>query len=355
MTRFGFVKSRLLAGPPSLPWTLALGFGFVVIPALLRLAADSVITGTAFSTFYPFVVIASLFIGWRGATGVALAAAVVGNYFFMEPRYVFLAQTGDTIGVASFLFSCAMTIFVMDTLRRTLIDLEVSSQREAGLNSELKHLNGELEHRVKNILAIVQALAAHSFRGVPDTADAIRKLNSRLHALAEAQSVLVIGNWEICYLPDLAVRALAPFNGQGAVRLSGPPCSLPERSCVPLVLALHELGTNAVKYGALSTLDGIVEVCWHLRNTNGSGTARELVLNWMEIGGPPVEQPTRRGLGTKLVAQQTGIDAATMDFRPEGLVCEMVVKDAIPEDNEEARAVSTKRKPYNKAVSLSAS
>jgi K+-sensing histidine kinase KdpD len=128
MTRFGFVKSRLLAGPPSLPWTIALGFGFVVIPALLRLAADSVITGTAFSTFYPFVVIASLFIGWRGATGVALAAAVVGNYFFMEPRYVFLAQTGDTIGVASFLFSCAMTIFGFNSELRPASRWELTSK-----------------------------------------------------------------------------------------------------------------------------------------------------------------------------------------------------------------------------------
>lgn len=334
MTRFGFIRSRLLAGPPNLQWSIALGLGFVAIPALLRWAADPVITGTAFSTFYPFVVIASLFIGWKGATGVGLAAAVVANYFFMEPRYVFFAQTGDTVGVASFLISCAMIIFVMNTLRRTLLDLDVSSQREAKLNSELKHLNDELQHRVKNILAIVQALVAHSFRGLPGTDEAIRKLNSRLHALAEAQTVLLAGNWEICHLPDLAVRALAPFNGQGAVRLMGPHCSMPERSCVPMVLALHELGTNAVKYGSLSTLDGIVEVRWQLRNANDSGTAKELVLTWVEIGGPPVEIPTRRGLGTKLVAQQTGIDTAKIDFRPEGLVCEIVVKGAVLLANE---------------------
>ncbi|MGM5087512.1 DUF4118 domain-containing protein [Rhizobium leguminosarum bv. viciae] len=331
MTRFNFIKMRLLAGPPSLPWTVALGLGFVAVPTLFRLAADSVITGTAFSTFYPFVVIAALFIGWKGATGVALAAAVVANYLFMEPRYVLFAQTGDTIGVASFLISCAMIIFVMDTLRRTLIDLEVSSKREARLNSELKHLNGELQHRVKNILAIVQALTSHTFRGLPGTEEAIRKLNMRLHALAEAQAVLVAGDWESCHLPDLAVRALAPFNGQGAIRLKGPHCSLPERSCVPMVLALHELGTNALKYGSLSALDGTVEVRWQLRTANGDGTAEELLLTWTEIGGPSVEIPTRRGLGTKLVAQQTGIDAATMVFRPEGLVCEIVVKDAIAE------------------------
>jgi two-component sensor histidine kinase len=135
-------------------------------------------------------------------------------------------------------------------------------------------------------------------------------------------------------LSNLAIRALAPFNGQGAVRLMGPPCNLPERSCVPMVLALHELGTNAVKYGSLSTSDGIVEVRWQLRNAHGSGTAQELVLNWMEIGGPQVERPTRRGLGTKLVAQQTGIDTATMDFRPEGLVCDIVVKGAFLVANE---------------------
>ena len=100
------------------------------------------------------------------------------------------------------------------------------------------------------------------------------------------------GHWETCRLPDLAVRALDPFNMGGAISLYGPPCTLPEESCVPLVLALHELATNAVKYGSLSTQSGNVDVLWRFHETEANET--DLVLEWIERGGPEVEQPPPR-------------------------------------------------------------
>jgi two-component sensor histidine kinase len=337
VTRSKFIKARLLSSPPNLLWTILLGLSFVGAPTLLRWVADPILQGAAFSIYQPFIVFAALVLGWERALFVACAAALVVNYFFMEPRYVLFGNVNDTFGVFYFLFSCSLIIFVVDALKRAIIDLDEAAKREVNLSEELKHLNSELQHRVKNSLAVVQALSLHSFRGTTGSDDAVRKFQGRLHALAEAQAVLTSGKWELCQLPELATRALAPFNGQGAIRFAGPSCSLPEKSCVPLVLALHELGTNAMKYGALSRLEGVVEVSWQLRTKEGNTANQELVLDWVERGGPPVEPPSRRGLGSRLIAKQNGIDAATMDFRPEGLTCRIVAGGAYQTSDEEER------------------
>ena len=328
MTRISFIRSRLLAGPPKAPYALLLGLLFVAAPTLLRWAADPVITGTAFVTYYPFVLVAALFIGWQGALGVALFSTLVANFFFMAPRYILFANPGDTLGAAFFLVSSSILIAMVDTLRRTVIDLEAGRRREAVLNGELRHLNLELQHRVKNTLMVVQGLATQTFRGATGSDDIVRTFRGRLHALGEAHAVLTSGKWETCGFPNLAARALAPFNGDGAISLTGPSCELPEYACVPLVLALHELGTNAVKYGALSTLGGRVDVRWQVEQTDAGAVTPALVLDWTETGGPPVSPPTRKGLGSRLITPQHGIDAADLDFRPEGLVCRIVVHGA---------------------------
>lgn len=143
----------------------------------------------------------------------------------------------------------------------------------------------------------------------------------RLAALAEAHNVLSSGNWEECRLPDLPQAALSRFQQLGAIALVGPSCVIPPASCVPLVLALHELGTNAIKYGALSVSSGRVSLSWTV-------AAGSVVLRWEETGGPVVVPPTRRGLGSRLLTKQTGLDAVTLDYRPEGVVCETRIDGA---------------------------
>lgn len=328
MTRIKFIRSRRLAAPLNLPYAIALGLGLVFLPTLLRLAVDPVITGTSFVTYYPFILIAALLIGWQGGMAVAVLSALLANYLFMEPRHVLFGKLDDTIGSLFFLLSSGLLVAVVDTLRRAVVDIERGLQREARLNAEMKHLNTELQHRVNNTLSVVQGLATHTFRGAPGGDEAVRTFRGRIQALAEANAVLSSAQWDTCQLPDLAVRALAPFNGHGAVQVAGPTCCLPERACVPLVLALHELGTNAVKYGALSTLSGSVELRWDLRRTDDE-TGDEVVLDWIEKGGPLVEMPTRRGLGTRLVAPQPGLEQATIDYRPEGIACRIVTSGAL--------------------------
>lgn len=323
LPRFEFVRSRLLAPAPPLLAALPLALPFIIAPTLIRWAVDGVVTGTTFVTYFPFVLLAALLLGWRTAVVVMLVSAPVANYLFMEPRHTLFANAGDTLGAVFFVISSSLVIALADTLRRTSIEVEKGAQREGVLNAKLQHLNSELQHRVKNILTVVQGLAVQTFRGTPANDEAVRTFRGRLHALAEAQDVLTSGRWETCQLPDLALRALAPFNGHGALRINGPTCALPEAACVPLVLALHELGTNAVKYGALSSLSGSVNVVWTSVETPGGG--HEVVVEWTEAEGPTVAPPTRHGLGSRLLRRQPGLDDVTLEYRPEGVRCQIFV------------------------------
>ena len=320
MTRLDFIRKRLLATPPIGVTALAYNGLAVALPTMVRASIDNVVSGTTFVAYYPFVLVSALLLGWRNAVWVTMASAVVANFLFMGPRYSFFHGITDTFGAILFIISSALIIAVADTLRRTLQDAHDARSREA-------HLNRELQHRVKNTLAVVQGLASQTFRDVPDAKPQLVTLHGRIQALAEANEILRHGHWETCQLPDLALRALEPFNCAGAISLVGPHCSMQEASCVPLVLALHELATNAVKYGALSTPQGVVEVHWNLKAAE-RGEGSRLILEWVESGGPEVEPPTRRGLGSRLLRPQSGISDVALIFSSEGVRCRIEIDGA---------------------------
>jgi two-component sensor histidine kinase len=320
MTLSQYIWARLLAPPRRGAPALLYSVLSVVIPTLLRAVLDPIASEVGYVCYYPFVMLSALFMNWRYATGVAIGSAIAGNYLFMAPRYVLFAAADDTISALVFLLCSGFLIGMSAVLRRTIRQVETGLKKEA-------YLNAELRHRVKNTIAVAQGLAMQSFRGTPAADGPLRMFLGRLHALAAAQDILTGDDWKVCRLPDLADQALAPFNEQRVVTLMGPGCILPDASCVPLVLALHELGVNAVKYGALSAPRGSVELAWLLRDDGASGDY-ELVLRWTERGGPPVQSPTRRGLGSRLLTAQPGLKAVTVDFRPEGGVCEIRVKGA---------------------------
>ncbi len=120
------------------------------------------------------------------------------------------------------------------------------------------------------------------------------------------------------HLHRLVETALAPFRAGDNFTIAGPACELPRDACVPLSLALHELATNASKYGALSVAEGRVELVW----TVGEGEGALLRLAWREIGGPPVTPPTRTGLGSQLLQPQRGLEQVALRFEPRaGVEC----------------------------------
>jgi two-component sensor histidine kinase len=181
----------------------------------------------------------------------------------------------------------------------------------------------ELNHRVKNTLATVQSIAAQTFRSTPDPQDAMRKFDARLRALGEAHDVLSEEKWENADLRDIVLGAIEPFVGKDGqrARLSGPRMRLSPRSAVMTSLVLHELATNAAKYGALSNGSGRILIDW---TTKQSRSGPMLWLQWRESGGPPVQPALQQGFGTRLIqegfARQLG-GSASLELKPDGLVC----------------------------------
>jgi len=195
------------------------------------------------------------------------------------------------------------------------------------LQAELDHrqlLVNELNHRVKNTMAIVQSLSAQTLRADRPTAVAREDFDGRLMALASAHVLMTEAEWRSVPLSELIERTIDPFaQGAGAARftLSGPDATMPPKSAVAFALAVHELCTNAAKYGALSGVGGHVTIDWTLADSNEGPRLR---LTWRETGGPAVTAPAGRGFGSRLL--ERGLSAelkgtVKLTFPPEGLVC----------------------------------
>jgi two-component sensor histidine kinase len=178
----------------------------------------------------------------------------------------------------------------------------------------------ELNHRVKNTLSILQAIAVQTFRSASPAER--EKFEGRLGALAEAHSLLGSENWQGSELQDVLDRVLRPYllNAPQRITMSGPHVPLRPRAAVVLSMIVHEIATNAAKYGALSNDGGAVSIAWDILN---QGAAPYLRLIWTESGGPPVTAPAQRGFGSRLIERiardQLGGEA-TVDFRPEGVI-----------------------------------
>lgn len=178
----------------------------------------------------------------------------------------------------------------------------------------------ELNHRIKNVLAMVQAIAGQTFRPGNDPGQARIAFNDRLGALAAAQDRLTETTLARARLADVVADAIRPHGREAQVRASGPDVDLSPRCALAMSLALHELTTNAIKYGALSGDDGQVEVVWTATpGPDGSAFA----LTWTERGGPPVAPPTRSGFGSGMIQRAlAGYVGGTtaLTHAPEGVV-----------------------------------
>ncbi len=177
----------------------------------------------------------------------------------------------------------------------------------------------ELNHRVKNTLAIVQSLAMQSLKTVDR--DLRGTFERRLCALAGAHSLLTRENWTSASLGSIVETAVSPFGDRSRIHVSGPDLRLAPKTAVSIAMALHELATNAAKYGSLSTGDGHVEIGW---NVTGEGEAARLHFEWRERGGPSVIPPARRGFGSRMVEQGLAVELSgkvELRYEPTGVVC----------------------------------
>jgi len=178
-------------------------------------------------------------------------------------------------------------------------------------------LINELNHRVKNTLATVQSLAMQTLRNTERSEEARDLFEARLSALSRAHNLLTLENWDGANLLDVAERALTPFTAgeERRVTFEGPHVRLSPRQALALSIALHELATNAAKYGALSVEAGKVLVSWTV-------SGEELCLSWEESGGPSVAPPQHSGFGTRLIERNLSHElggTARIDYSPSGV------------------------------------
>jgi two-component sensor histidine kinase len=236
--------------------------------------------------------------GWTVAAGIS-ERSLVG------PLWRNLAIT-SVIGGVLLLIGLAFAVRMATTIAR----------------GEMLHdlLIEELNHRVKNTLAILQSIATQTFRSASKSER--EKFEGRLGALAEAHNLLSTEKWQGAELKDVILRVMQPYllNNPERMRMSGPEVPLSPRIAVVLSMILHEMATNAAKYGALSNDSGTVRLDWEVIADNAR---QQLRLIWAEAGGPNVTAPIQRGFGSRLIERsardQLGGDA-TVDFLPYGVV-----------------------------------
>ncbi len=197
---------------------------------------------------------------------------------------------------------------------------DITGRKEAERRQRL--LVNELNHRVKNTLAVVQALARRTLGGARTLDQAREAFTARLMALAGAHDAITRETWTGADLGEVIDRSLLrQLDRPGRIRVEGPAVTLSPKLALSLSLALHELMTNALKYGALSSDAGEVVLTWR---TAGEGAGQRLHIRWAEQGGPAVSPPQQRGFGSRLIERALAVEVGgpvVLDFAPEGVVC----------------------------------
>ncbi len=278
-----------------------------------RAAIDPFINSGLFFTFlFPAILIAGLFGGIWSAISTALLGGLLTAYIWIPPR-LSMELTGDGIfRLALFWAVAAMMIFLTALVRVVLYRLATAEARAKTVASEMKH-------RIQNNLALVQALVRQTFRNPAlSEAQKLKLLIDRLAALARAHDLMENFEEKEIGVERLVRKALEAFDLQQFVISGSPSIIIPQDHALSLMLLIHELATNAAKYGALSTSIGRVELSWIEEPTIG-----KVMLNWKERSGPPVHQPCRAGFGSRLLtAAFSQAEAnAKIVYEPDGVRC----------------------------------
>jgi len=306
MLQHGFVRSMLLR-PPMLRNSLITLVVTIFVASALRWLFGAAAEPVPFVTYFPAIVVTTLLAGWRAGLTSVFASIAVVKLVFHQPESPIVNDWQSFAMAVLFVLSCVMLVAIAQWLRVTVSSLQAANDRA-------EFLNRELLHRVRNSLAIVNSLAALTYQ--TEQSRFLSVFSKRMSALASGLDLLSEQGGDQCDLRETVEKACAPFDFRGRIEISGSGCSLPGSLCVPLTLAVHELCTNAVKYGALSDPDGkvTIELC--------SKAPGEASLVWRETGGPPVVTPDHQGLGTALLSHPS-LGPATLTFPESGLQCEM--------------------------------
>jgi two-component sensor histidine kinase len=259
-----------------------------------------------FITFFPAVLIAAYFCGIGPAILVLILSAVAGA-MWGEP-------SGS--GEVSFFIASFLLFTVLSGVNVALVHgLTTTLARLRERDRQLEVINRELKHRIKNLFAIANSVCLQTIRSGAAVDAMSQSVSGRLMAIAAAQDLLTAtaeDGADLHALTVALVTTLAP--NPSRLKIDGPPTRLPADSATPFALVLHELATNALKYGAWSSDSGVVKVVW----TKESAV---LLFVWREHDGPAIAPPAREGLGRTLISRSLPGATVTHDLKADGLEC----------------------------------
>ena len=283
----------------------------VAVAAVVRWVVGLWFEGVVpFATFFPAVLLAALVGGIGPGIFAALAGGAIGWWAFLTPPMTFFPlKLGQVISLIAYLITCLIIVWAAEHYRRLTKRLE-DEQKFRELAVE------ELAHRLKNKVATIQSIVSLRLREDPRARDEIAKC---LGSLRATDDLIIAAQGQGARLGDILSAELRPYDA-ARISIDGPEILLPPKLALMMALLIHELATNAAKYGALSHSAGKISVCW-------SHSDPWLNLEWRESGGPPITIPNHRGFGTRLflrALEQFGgkVEAA---FAQTGLVCKLSV------------------------------
>jgi two-component sensor histidine kinase len=260
-----------------------------------------------------------------GGTWCGVACLVVDLfgawYLFLGPPNSFVLAPYELGGLIGTSIVGLIILAMVAALFRLVARANAAAEHE-------RIIAREFAHRMRNTLTLVQAIGRRTFTPTRPLEEARRDFEARLGALSDAHAALLEASGEAADLKGVLARILKPFGyapGESRFHVEGPTVLLRPQAATAVALALHELATNAVKYGALSAPAGRVVVEWRL----DGGSDDELHLSWRESGGPAVVPPPNRGFGSQLIernlAEALG-GSARLEFAPEGLRAEIAAR-----------------------------
>jgi two-component sensor histidine kinase len=289
----------------------ALATCMVIVASLVRwglgLLTDDV---QAFTTFYPAVLFATLVGGAGVGIFTTILSGLISGWKFLSPNDAFLHVTSaDEINLLTFVFASLVIVWATDHYRRLIKRLE-DEEKFRKLAVE------ELAHRLKNKLATIQAIIGFRLREHPDVKD---KIIRSLGALSATDDLIMASQGRGADLRDILSAELAPYD-VSRISMEGPNCLVPPKQALMMALLVHELATNAAKYGSFSNSTGRISINW-------SYSEPGLTIDWRESGGPFVTLPTHRGFGSRLflrALEQFG-GKVEPNFASTGLICKLSI------------------------------
>lgn len=292
---------------PGSPAGYFLAVACVALAGLVRfglgLLVDDVVP---LATFYPAVLVATLLGGASSGVAALILSGLVGWWAFM-PHTMVVPTLSHTVSLALYFGSAGLIVCIAEGYRRAMRHIhEEEAKREL--------LMGELQHRSKNTMAVVQAIVSQSLAANKAEAN---KINGRISALAATNDLLTGSGDQFTDLRSILLAEFKPY-AVGRVVLDGSHMNIGGDLAKSLALIVHELATNAAKYGSLSEPSGILSICWKVLG----GRAE---IRWIEQGGPLVVPPSKQGFGTRFIDQivKTLQGEVATEFRPSGLECTM--------------------------------